>query len=162
MSIFFTSLILSGCGTLLNFSELNSVIDDGKQLKEPDGLVINRLANYQVEVEMNSYDPNGNKIQLSPEEVLKINSQLSSQEILKIDSPYIAGVDHTNVIKVDVMRMPFSDGKLTVKLNEFQLIKEVELTSKTGAEKAANAAQTGIDKFKEIKTILKPKQTSTP
>lgn len=103
-------------------------------MKNPDGLVINRRSQYKVDIAVKG-----------------------SIELLKLKNDIVTGVDHNKVIKLDVTRMPFSDGKLNVKLNEFQLMKEVELTSKTGAGKAATAAQTGIDKHLEIKTILKPK-----
>ena len=62
----------------------------------------------------------------------------------------IAGVDHANVITLNVRRMPFSDGKLAVTLNESQLMTKVELTSKTGADRAASAAKSGFDARNEI------------
>lgn len=132
VSAVIVATIISGCGTFLNISELN-LSPASKEMENPDGLVINRRGQYKVDIVVEG-----------------------STESLKLKKDIVTGVDHNKVIKLDVTRMPFSDGKLNVKLNEFQLMKEVELTSKTGASKAATAAQTGIDKHLEIKTILKP------
>jgi len=133
-STFFVVTMISGCGTFFAISELN--LKRSADMKNPDGLVVNRRGQYKVDIVVNS---------ITSTESLK----------LKNDSDIVTGVDHNKVIKLDVNRMPFSDSKLNVKLNEFQLMKEVELTSKTGADKAATAAQTGIDKHREIKTLLK-------
>jgi len=135
------SVLISGCGTFLAISELDST--EEADMKKPDGLVVNRRGQYKVEVSINN-----NICNIS-------TNDCSSKIVVENDSKIVTGVDHNKVIKLDVNRMPFSDGKLNVKLNEFQLMKEVELTSKTGANKAATAAQTGIDKHREIKTLLK-------
>jgi|CXWL01.1.fsa_nt_gi hypothetical protein len=134
------SILISGCGTFLAISELDS--REEADMKKPDGLVVNRRGQYKVEVSIS-------------DNVCSINTNDCTSKVVKNDSKIVTGVDHNKVIKLDVNRMPFSDGKLNVKLNEFQLMKEVELTSKTGASKAATAAQTGIDKHREIKTLLK-------
>jgi len=133
LSAVYVSMMISGCGTFLAISEL-----DVKELENPDGLVINRRGEYTVKADLN----------------IKGKDKVITEQLMMRNSS-VNGVDHDKVIKLDVNRMPFSDGKLNVKLNEFQLMKEVELTSKTGADKAATAAQTGIDKHREIKTLLK-------
>lgn len=133
LSAVYVSMMISGCGTFLAISEL-----DVKELENPDGLVINRRGEYTVKADLN----------------IKGKDKVKTEQLMMRNSS-VNGVDHDKVIKLDVNRMPFSDGKLNVKLNEFQLMKEVELTSKTGANKAATAAQTGIDKHREIKTLLK-------
>jgi hypothetical protein len=133
LSAVYVSMMISGCGTFLAISEL-----DVKELENPDGLVINRRGEYTVKADLN----------------IKGKDKVKTEQLMMRNSS-VNGVDHDKVIKLDVNRMPFSDGKLNVKLNEFQLMKEVELTSKTGADKAATAAQTGIDKHREIKTLLK-------
>jgi len=142
LSAVYVSMMISGCGTFLAISEL-----DVKELENPDGLVINRRGEYTVKADLN----------------IKGKDKVITEQLMMRNSS-VNGVDHDKVIKLDVNRMPFSDGKLNVKLNEFQLMKEVELTSKTGADKAATAAQTGIDKHREIKTLLKkpePEQNKT-
>lgn len=139
LSAVYFSMMISGCGTFLAISEL----DVKKELKNPDGLVINRRGEYTVKVGLNTLK------EIEGKDKVVITNQLDMR------NGSITGVDHDKVIKLDVNRMPFSDGKLNVKLNEFQLMKEIELTSKTGADKAATAAQTGIDKHREIKTLLK-------
>jgi len=111
--------------------------------------VVNRRGQYRVETSIN------NNIY-----TCKIDTNDCSNEIVENNS-IVTGIDHNKVIKLDVTRMPFSDGKLNVELNEFQLMKKVELMSKTGADKAATAAQTGIDTHTKIKTLLKPVQNNT-
>jgi hypothetical protein len=140
LSAVYVSMMISGCGTFLAISEL----DVKKELKNPDGLVINRRGEYTVKVGLNTLK----EIEGKDKEVITNQLEMRNRSI--------TGVDHDKVIKLDVNRMPFSDGKLNVKLNDFQLMKEVELTSKTGADKAATAAQTGIDTHTKIKTLLKP------
>ncbi len=115
-----TSALISGCGTFLAISEV------ADSTKKPDALVINRPAMYKVKIKINTDGPLG----------------FSKIKEKNID---FFGVDHTNVITLNVTRMPFSDGKLSVELNDAQLIKKVELTSKTGAERAAKAVEAGFD-----------------
>lgn len=117
--------VLSGCGTLLAISEASVTKGD------PNALVVNRPATYAVKI----IPIDGRFEQIKPPEVM------------------INGVDHDRVITLDVRRMPFSSGKLSVTLNDSQLIKEVELTSKSGADRAANAVKSSFDTRTEIEKI---------
>ena len=122
------SILISGCGTFLAISEV--AVDT----KQPDALVINRPAIYNVDIKIY---PNG-----------KLSTK--NDKIIKSNPISITGVDHTNVITLNATRMPFSDGKLSVTLNDAQLMTKVELTSKTGADRAANAVKSGFDARNEI------------
>lgn len=121
----------SGCGTLLSISETNT------NTEHPDALVINRRAAYSVKF------------------LIPSNSPLKKIAEIKHKTKSINGVDHDRLLTLDVNRMPFASGKLAVTLNGSQLLKKVELTSETGADRAIDAAKSGFDARTSIEKAKK-------
>lgn len=129
------SILITGCGTFLNISETEQTN------KSPNALVINRPAEYSVTLTI-------------PETSIFFKGKDEAPNNIEPPGP-ISGVDHDRVITLNVKRMPFATGKLSVELNGAQLMKKVELTSQTGADRAANAAKSGFDARNEIITNRK-------
>lgn len=119
--------LISGCGTLLSISETQTTE------MNPDALVINRPAKYIVKPSL----PDGSEFKKQGFEIKSIPDTIN-------------GVDHDHVITLNVKRMPFASGKLSVELTGTQLMKKVELTSQTGADRAANAVKSGFDARNDI------------
>lgn len=91
----------------------------------PDGVVVNRRQFYSG----------------------KVSGRLAGKST-KIS---FAGVDHDDVLIVNISRKPFASGKLTLELDDRQLIRQVGITSETGAVAGANAATEVVEKRKEIR-----------
>ncbi len=133
-AIIAASILISGCGMFLKISETDQKTDS------PNALVINRPAIYHV------------TLTIPETSIFKGKDETANN----IEPPGpISGVDHDRVITLNAMRMPFATGKLSVELNGAQLMKKVELTSQTGADRAANAVKSGFDARNEIITNRK-------
>ena len=128
-SVVAASLGSFGCGTLLALGQA-PVTDVA-----PEGVVVNRRATYAVSFSIPTGSPLANAVR--PD---------AAPSTLR-------GVDHDYLLTLDVVRMPFSSGKLVVELDAHQLLKKVGLTSRTGAVRAAEAAERALDARTELERL---------
>jgi hypothetical protein len=127
------ALLLSGCGTFLSVREQASFEEF------PGGVVVNQPAAYRVEYSFPSSSPlHGNQTRDGASETI---SEVRGS---------LVGVSRSRVMVVNMRRLPFASGTLGLKLHPDQTLKEVSLTSQTGAARAATAAQSGVDTRKTI------------
>jgi hypothetical protein len=62
----------------------------------------------------------------------------------------LTGIAHDKVLMVNIWRMMFAGGKLTLKLDEREVIKEAGITSQTGVTTASKTSDTGLQKRQEL------------
>lgn len=109
--------VLSGCGTFLRTSEHHA-----SNIDVHDGFVINSISQYSI-------------------------AYMGNDDTSLVDNkkPPVMAVNQRDLLKIGVMRMPFSSGSLGVKLSEAQTPTEISITSNTGVSNAVEAASSAFD-----------------
>ena len=114
----------SGCATFPSVRETSTPCPDG------DGLVVNSRASYSVTATI----PDG-----SPLKGVDVN-----------EKSVLTGVAHGSVLVLDVRRMPFGSGSLSVKLLPSQVPEEVAVVGESGAPGAAKTTQIGAETYQAL------------
>lgn len=122
--------LLAGCGTTLEVDEAV------RGHSAPGGIAVNRRQTYAITVAL---EP-GNPLESLP----KIATDP------KAAPGRLVGVDQTQIQVLDIFRMPFASGTLTVKLNDDQTLGEVGITSKPGTINAVSAADAVVDAYNKL------------
>lgn len=110
------ALFLPACGTSLDVYERDRNVDD------PGGVVVNARALYAAKA------------------TLKIPGVQEGEAKFAF-----AGVDPDKVLALNICRMPFADGKLSVTLDDRQVPTEVAITSEAALPGALEAAKAGLE-----------------
>ena len=123
---------MPACGTFLAVKGT-----DIATTTKTDGVVVNSRRPYEVRVDI-------------------VDSSLQSAfaQSAGASERRFVGVDHARGLILDVSRMPFASGGLEVKLSDQQVVKEVKLTSETGAARFADAAKSSLETAASVETTL--------
>jgi len=124
------AIVLAGCGTSLTVKELpRSAEEQKKKDITPEGIVVNQRAIYTGKA------------------TVKVPGLYSEKKAdLKL-----SGVDHSNIVELNVARMWFASGKLAIKLDERGVLKETSITSKTGGADVVKTTTTIVTERKKIR-----------
>lgn len=134
-------LALAGCATDLVVKEFDREVPKEGQKDAPisnargpkDGVVVNQRATYQCTA------------------TTSIPGYLEKKE--KDGKPKetkLVGIEHDKVLVINVWRAMFASGKLTIKLDEKEVIKEAGITSQTGATATIKTADSALKTRNEI------------
>lgn len=110
---------LSGCGTFLSVEETTP------DARQPDGIAVNKQANYTVQITLKNGTPLGSEL--------------------------LGGIDENKMLSINATRMPFASGTLQITVTKEQLVSEVGITSETGAVRAVQAADTIVKTKDDLK-----------
>lgn len=131
----------AACGTFLSFGETTP----GDYV--PKGLVVNLRTVYDVKVSV----PDDGAIK--KEGFVAVTQSPSTQEI--------RGVAEDRVLTLNVCRMPFATGELSVELTGDQVLKKVTLAGETGVYRALQAATSLTEATTDVMETLEAPTTTT-
>jgi hypothetical protein len=138
---FLVFLGFTGCGTEMVVKECRRElrVPEGTIMSDrddSDGVVVNQRATYRCKV------------------TLDLPNYIPASK----DVDRIVGIDSQKVLAVNISRMIFASGKLVLKLDDKEVIKEAGVTSQTGAVGAVKATDTTLQKRLELKKARKDKE----
>ncbi len=145
--------LAAGCGSYLSVDEVRGARPSGGVMP---GVVINQLALYEAELEMNcafrkfadTVEECGSEEKAEPDVALH-----EAEPDGALPLPRLIGVDQTRRLSLNARRMMFASGTLKVEVNQNHLPKSVGVTGQTGAARAATAADAVVKAETERRQI---------
>lgn len=129
-------VLVIGCSTKLTVKKIDASREKESRAAQPEGLIVNRLATYAVEV--------------------KPGSTYS----LDVKAKAISVVDPHHLLEVDYFRLPFASGKLILELTkDGQTVQKVGVSGTTAATSVVKAADTSISTATKIGELLAEPET---